>query len=269
MHAGSVFRLPLGLGERHDAPSLAPTGPSSSTEEFTTQTLMRRDGDRHPGIWTVANDATQLQERLTLEVAHAFHLLSEPAGEIVKEQRIDITKEFACRSRGLAYAFALDQAGFDGFAEFAAWILIGLYILSLQGDEARRAVTPAMKPMQNVLMLVVCRGLTLEELGSQGLPVVVKERLAILFLGCMNEQILSRLGVAKYHLFNDGVKFSRRRARTKPKRDIHFCDPALGSSGAVCGCSGTQLSSAAAPGGRHPALDTPPGCTGPSGVRAG
>ena len=102
-----------------------------------------------PGIWTVAKDATQLQERLTLEVAHAFHLLSEPAGEILKEeQHIDITKEFACRSRGLAYAFALDQAGFDGFAEFAAFILIGLYILALQGDDARRAVAPAMKAMQ-------------------------------------------------------------------------------------------------------------------------
>ena len=84
------------------------------------------------------------------------------------------------------------------------------------------AVNKAIIAVQNVIILVCSRGLTLEDLGSQGMPSILKQRIALLFPESCNDERLSRLGVAKYHLFNEGTKFSRRRARNKVKAEIVF-----------------------------------------------
>ena len=53
------------------------------------------------------------------------------------------------------------------------------------------------------------------------MPSVLKQRIALLFsLDGYNDERLSRLGVAKHHLFNEGTKFSRRKARKKRKAEI-------------------------------------------------
>ena len=53
----------------------------------------------------------------------------------------------------------------------------------------------------------------------QGIPAALKERISRVLRPATFEvrrrALSSRIGVAKYHLFNDGVKFSRRRARKK------------------------------------------------------
>ena len=166
--------------------------------------------DRPPGFWQEAENTTpQLQGRLALEVARLSRLLRGLGGT---------HGELLWCSRELALAFALDQAGTGGYGlpELAAFILVSLDLIADQGDKAKRSVHDATQAVQNVILLVCCRGLTTKELGSQGMPVVLKQRIATLFPWSCNDERLSRLGVAKYHLFNEGVKF-RRRFRKKEK----------------------------------------------------
>ena len=151
----------------------------------------------------------QLQGRLTLEVARLNRQLRELGGT---------HGELLWCSNELALAFALDQTGNGyGLPELAAFILISLDLIADQGDEAKRSVHEATQTVQNVIVLVCSRGLTIEELGHKGMPGVLRQRIATLFPGycCTDDRLLGRLGVAKYRVFNDGVKFSRRRARTK------------------------------------------------------
>ena len=121
------------------------------------------------------------------------------------------------RSQELDHAFALDKAGMGGYwlPVLAAFILVTLDLIADQGDEAKRSVHEATQAVQDVIILVCCRGVTTEELGSQGMPKVLKQRLAFLFPGTCTDDRLSRFGTAKYHLFNEGVKFSRRPAKKK------------------------------------------------------
>ena len=85
-----------------------------------------------------------------------------------------------CRSQDLVYAFALDQAGGNGLPQLAAFILISLDLIACQGREAQMAVHKAIIAAQNVIILVCSRGLTLADLGSQGMPSVLKQRIALL-----------------------------------------------------------------------------------------
>ena len=89
-----------------------------------------------------------------------------------------------------------------------------------KGEGARAGLRTAIKSVSDVIMLVSCRTLTSEELASQGMPVVLKKRLLALFPWCREEERFSRFGDSKYHLFNDGGKFSRRWARIKQKVDV-------------------------------------------------
>ena len=100
-------------------------------------------------------------------------------------------------------------------ARVAAFILVTLDLIAHQGDEAKRSVQEAQQAVQNVIILVCCRGVTIEELVSQGMPTLLKQRLAFLFPGSCTDSRLSRLGTAKYHIFNEGVKFCRRPKRNK------------------------------------------------------
>ena len=171
---------------------------------------LRTDQDRPPGLWNDEGETTfpQLQGRLTLEVARLSRLLRELGGT-----RGELLMLWS--SQELAHAFALDQAGMGGYSlpKLAAFILVSLDLIADQGDEAKRSVHEATLAVQNVIVLVCCRGVTTKELGSQGMPVVLKQRLAFLFPWSCTDDRLSRLGVAKYQLFNKGEKFSRRRRK--------------------------------------------------------
>ena len=195
------FVPPPGL----DAPEVNQAGASCSSKD-----LLRKHPDRSPGLWNEGEKMTpQLHDRLTLEVDKLSRLLRElgaTRGELLM-----------WRSQELDHAFALDKAGMGGhwLPVLAAFILVTLDLIADQGDEAKRSVHEATQAVQDVIILVCCRGVTTEELGSQGMPKVLKQRLAFLFPGTCTDDRLSRLGTAKYHLFNEGVKFSRRPAKKK------------------------------------------------------
>ena len=208
MSTACTFGPPPGL----DVPGFVDAAASgSSKDQFT---LLRTDQHMPSGVWDeTKNFAVQLQERLTLEVAHLSRLLCELGGKL--------GELLMCRSEELVYAFALDEAVGHGLPQFAAFILVSLDLIADQGREARKAVHEAIIAAQNVIILVCSRGLTLADLGSQGMPSVLKQRIALLFsLDSYHDERLSRLGVAKYHLFNEGTKFSRRKARMKMKAEI-------------------------------------------------
>ena len=194
------FGLPPGL----DAPEVNQVGTSCSSKDS-----LRTDQDRPPGLWNEGEKMTpHLQDRLTLEV--------EKLGRLLRELGGTLGKALMCRPNELARAFALDQTGNGhGLPELAAFILVCLDLIAGLGDEAKRSVREATQTVQDVIILVCCRGLTTEELGSRGMPQVLKQRLAFLFPEYYNTERLSRLGVAKHRVFNDGEKFSRRRARKK------------------------------------------------------
>ena len=79
--------------------------------------------------------------------------------------------------------------------------------------------------MQNVIMLAITLGVTDEEFDAlrlQGMTPTVKKSIGYYvyksyMINTVEEcqALMSRLGVAKYHLFNAGKKFSRRRKRVK------------------------------------------------------
>ena len=84
------------------------------------------------------------------------------------------------------------------------------------------------RALQNVIMLTIALGISDDEfaqLDLQGLSAAVKKPLGyMLYQSYMIDTVedfqflLSRLGVAKYHIFNAGKKFSRRAKRIKMVR---------------------------------------------------
>lgn len=204
-----------------------------------------------PSLRSEANDAGQQQTidaRLTREVVRAICVLSTPnslseehsnlteysCGELTEEERFGVSaaeggltdehrSELAKLSRGLSNAFAhpSDFLRFESLAEQAAWSFTRLDSIASHGDGPIRAVRKAVRCMQNVLTLVCARGLTPEELGHQGVPVPMRANIVAV---CRKFQLdeegtIARCGIAKYRLFNDGRKFSRRR-RKKPKTRV-------------------------------------------------
>ena len=181
------------------------------------------------------------EERLTHELADGIRILGvlggraqevteEQRGETTQEESVDI-KEDECgggagvlggeltvehRSELALLSKGLEESGVDGLVEVIVFTLDRLDFIKAQGAEARREVNKALRPVQNLIVLMCSRGLTQEELGHQGLPAVLKARFAHLFRRTVSEDICSRLGVAKYHLFCCPKKFSWR--FRKPKR---------------------------------------------------
>ena len=166
-----------------------------------------------PGFWRPDEEH---EERLTRAVAHASHVLrrlgeGEHGGELTAEDRC----ELAGHSQNLDCATALDLEWFDALPTTAAFVLLRLDVIAGHGDMARRAVREAERAVGDVLILVCTRDMMSEALRLQGLPAILTERILTAFHGCVKDNIFSALGVAKYHLFNEGMKFSRRRARQK------------------------------------------------------
>ena len=138
-------------------------------------------------------------------------------GELTAEDRCD----FMGHSRNLDYAKAakaLDLDGFEGLATVAAVILLRLDDVAGRGDMARRVVREADMAVRDVLVLVCTRDVMIEALNHQDIPAILKERILTAFQGCIRDHIYNDLSTGKYHLFNEGRKFSRRRARGRTRR---------------------------------------------------
>lgn len=120
---------------------------------------------------------------------------------------------------------AVTAEAWDSIADAAAHTFALVDAMGDSGDGSGRAVQEARHTIQNVMVLAASLGLTDDEfrqLGAQGMPTSLKARLSILLHMALGQlsvdaclSLLSRLGVAKYHVFNRGVKFSRRRRREK------------------------------------------------------
>ena len=202
-----------------------------------------------PSLRSKANDAVQqqtLDARLTRVVVRAICVLSRPSslseehsnlteyscGESTEEERFGVgaaeggltdehRSELLKLSRELSNALAHhDEAvRFDSLAEQAARSLTRLDRIASHGDGPKRAVRRAVRSMQNILTLVCAQGLTLEELGHQGVPAPMKAKMTAMCIKLALDEgnLIARCGTAKYRLFNDGKKFSRRRRkRSKP-----------------------------------------------------
>lgn len=143
-----------------------------------------------------------LHQEMDLAIHHLRHL-SHWRGS-TENQREEITRIVQVWND----SFASDAAGLD---KVAAQTLLRLDTFS-RSDEVRQAA----RGVQNVLVLVCSQGLTHDDLGGPGIPKVLKARLRSAFgdINCgVTENTLSRLGVAKYHIFNKGARFSRRQRK--------------------------------------------------------
>ena len=168
---------------------------------------------------TARQDLRTFEERLTCELAEASRLLrqlaerrgegpAELSGELMETYR----DQFAQLSQNL-----MNNATGD-VAELAAFALgcIENWEESVNGDNPRRGLSEEVRTMQNVITLACSIGLAAEQLCGQGLPAVLTDRIASVLHehGGVPKQTmedyLSRFGVAKYHLFNPGVRFNRR-----------------------------------------------------------
>ena len=158
-----------------------------------------------------------LEERLTRELAKASRLLSELAcgvgqgelsGEFIGKHRCDFDK----------LSRELSNAALESIAKQAGHAIGHLAAIQLgaPSKEDNRVVRNAVHMMQNLVVLACSLELTTEEfatLQQQGLPDSLKARIESVLPGDAADDLMSRLGVAKHHLFTEGAIFSRRRAR--------------------------------------------------------
>lgn len=176
---------------------------------------------------SIRSEATQhlktVEFRLPRELAKASRLLCELAcgvgqGELSDEFIGKHRYDFDRLSRELNAA--VESA--ESIAKQAGHAIVELAAIQrgALSKEDNRAVRDAGNVMQNLVVLACSLELTAEEFATlqrQGLPDSMKARIASVLPGDAADDLMSRLGVAKYHLFTDGAIFSRRRARTKQK----------------------------------------------------
>ena len=147
-------------------------------------------------------DHVNVAELLAQEIDHAHNLLVSLQGT-TEEQRDEITG----MARAWSDALASDSTA---IAQVAAQTLLHLYALPDLSDEVRLAA----RTVQDVLVLACSQECWTHDMGGQGIPHKLRVRIQSAFGDDdVPEDLLSRVGVAKYHLFNKGIKFGRR-----PKR---------------------------------------------------
>ena len=147
-------------------------------------------------------DHVNVAELLAQEIDHARNLLVSLQGT-TEEQRDEITG----MARVWSDALASDSTA---IAQVAAQTLLHLYALPALSDEVRLAA----RTVQDVLVLACSQECWTHDMGGQGIPHKLRVRIQSAFGDDdVPEDLLSRVGVAKYHLFNKGIKFGRR-----PKR---------------------------------------------------
>ena len=141
--------------------------------------------------------------------------------------------EVANLSQALYTANTLDWMSMWNLAVLVAHFLGLIELLAHPGGRPSfQALTPCEQALQNVFILALCVGLDEEGLATmrqQGLPKELKALVHDVLTAATNEDsgdlhtlLFSRLGVAKYHLFTEGHRFSRRKARVKEKNAMHI-----------------------------------------------
>lgn len=148
-------------------------------------------------------------------------VVEERCGEGSAGEFIERRAELAAQSRELIKAAGPGcQPG--AIAQQAANTLGVLQAIASGGHQEQLAVKPAVRVIHDILVLACALDIStedFEELGLQGLPNSLRTRLE----GVLREasggwansdtvisDLMSRLGTAKYHLFNDKWHFSRR-----------------------------------------------------------
>ena len=155
------------------------------------------------------------EERLITEVAQASDLLRQLASSGTAELMEKHRHELARLSQE-----ELSGAGTTKLAQLAA----SLECIAGTSHGARLAVGEVARVMNNCVVLACCRELTKDDVAvlgkAPGLPSGLRAVLVSVLREAMPEasddaisSMMSRLGVAKYHCFTAGVKFSRRRRK--------------------------------------------------------
>ena len=160
-----------------------------------------------------------IHELLELEIAKAVGLLADVAGGFASNDQCRL--DLHGLSVELMRAFEQDVAWFGPLAEVG--INIGLVLERASAQEGlREALHPLTLCLRNVVLLACARGFAPEDMVGPGLPQLLKVRLGSVIRAVqphIAEEVcshqISNLGVAKYQLFNAGVKFGRRRRVNK------------------------------------------------------
>lgn len=157
-------------------------------------------------IRSEANDKQHLKTvefRLPRELAKASRLLCELAcgvgqgelsGEFIGKHRYDFDK----------LSRELSNAALESIAQQSSHTIVKLEAIQrvAPSKEDNRAVRNAVNMMQNLVVLACSLELTAEEfvtLQRQGIPDSLKARIASVLPGDAADDLMSRLGVAKYH----------------------------------------------------------------------
>ena len=200
--------------------------------------------------YSAGNDGQKFQsaeERLQCEVAEANRILltvvegvaqdtAEPFYEGLEKRRNALMSRFY---NAVAHDFA--SGTLESLSVEAAKTLAFINTTVGSGDVPRRALTGITQPLQNILVLLTSLSLTEDDFTllrqTQGLTQALNRQLSNVLHAAFPvstekefEILLIRFGVAKYHLYTDGVKFSRRRGRVKtstsaPVMDANFLVP--------------------------------------------
>lgn len=99
--------------------------------------------------------------------------------------------------------------------------LVHLENLAMRGNIVdQRKVRVAQQALQDALVLKCTQGVPHAVLSRRGLPPAVKALFSNVIAGttpdqALQENLLSRLGTAKYAVYNAPVKFNKRRAKPK------------------------------------------------------
>ena len=145
--------------------------------------------------------------------------MAELSGEVLEKHRPALERQW----HQLNNAAATDS--WEWLAVQAAYTLALVDTIADCSAGTRRPLGDLTRAIQNVIVLAASLCLSDEEfalLENQGLGSPLKQLLGgLLHQGYRDptadeiEILLSRLGVAKYHIFNEGKKFSRRKKRVK------------------------------------------------------
>ena len=221
-HASHVLRLLGEGGGAQEPPSeVTEEGRGDMTEEQSINEEEELGVGEHGGERTAAaEDRCELAEtQKKKENVDALASLQGPgqaAGGGPCKLTAEHRGELVGLSQKLDHAKALEKDGLDELPTTAASILLRLDFIAGHGDVARRAVREAEMAVRDVLLLVCSRNVMSDTLAHQGMPDILRNRILTAFNGCLKQRIFTELGTAKYHLFNEGVKFNRRpRRRSK------------------------------------------------------
>lgn len=157
----------------------------------------------------ITTQHTSVEKRLYIAASAACDCICA-LRDLTDEQRREATQV----SVALRNIVAVSAGELDAYAARA---LLRLDALGGHSEELRQAA----RAVQDVVVLACAHGLRPEELRGQGMSVELKARIVNALGDASCKNLISRLGTAKYHLFNDGEKFCRRPRKSTPPHRLH------------------------------------------------